>query len=206
MRTARVVGCFGCPYFRAGGWLTENRCLHRKQKIWDLDPRKPNEDGLDAFRVSRECALPHLAGTSGYMGPESSRLDIYPVDEVLWDVPDRISSRKAKDEGCMLEFHGETVNFATMSLRMFKLRGVKCVCCGVVGRYFAAERNDAGSVWQLRLYAIDYDGDEVLMTKDHIRPESRGGRTVLDNLQPMCVKCNGIKGNSVSGGSRNGRV
>ncbi len=198
MRSARIVGCLSCPYFKVGGMFSENRCAHRNRRLSDIDPRKPRTDGLDSYRISRDCLLTHVDGIAGYMGDEQERLDIYPIDEVLDQVPDDISNKRARVSGHMLEFHGEEVNFATMNLRLFRRKGVKCACCGVEGRYFAAERNHAGKdwVWQLRLYAIDYDGFEVLMTKDHVCPESRGGKTALDNLQPMCVKCNHTKGNN----------
>jgi 5-methylcytosine-specific restriction endonuclease McrA len=48
----------------------------------------------------------------------------------------------------------------------------------------------------LNLYAIK-DGLEVLMTSDHIIPRSKGGPTILENLQPMCHICNGRKGNNM---------
>lgn len=37
----------------------------------------------------------------------------------------------------------------------------------------------------------------VLMTQDHIVPKSRGGATMMSNLQTMCEKCNSEKGNDV---------
>ena len=42
---------------------------------------------------------------------------------------------------------------------------------------------------------IDDNGQEVLITKDHIIPKSKGGKDKLDNYQTMCVRCNKRKGN-----------
>ena len=40
------------------------------------------------------------------------------------------------------------------------------------------------------LFGIDSNGDEVLMTVDHILPKSKGGPHHIDNFQPMCMPCN----------------
>lgn len=37
-------------------------------------------------------------------------------------------------------------------------------------------------------------GTQKDLTCDHIKPESLGGETVLDNLQTMCKSCNSSKG------------
>ena len=42
----------------------------------------------------------------------------------------------------------------------------------------------------------DENGDEVLMTKDHIVPKSKGGKKHVSNNQPMCKMCNEKKGAS----------
>lgn len=45
------------------------------------------------------------------------------------------------------------------------------------------------NTYHWNLYALK-EGEEVLMTKDHIIPKSKGGRNHLSNYQPMCQKCN----------------
>ena len=52
-------------------------------------------------------------------------------------------------------------------------------------------------VYHFNLYAINDSGDEVLMTKDHIIPKSKGGKNHLSNYQPMCCYCNCKKDNSL---------
>lgn len=64
-----------------------------------------------------------------------------------------------------------------------------CADCGIVGEFFAIE-NHVDENPHLNLYAIDDDGNEVLMTKDHIKPKSKGGSNSIKNLQTMCVRCN----------------
>ena len=72
----------------------------------------------------------------------------------------------------------------------------RCVCCGLEGKYLALEQcrcKDEESLFHFNMYGIR-DGKEVLFTKDHIVPKSRGGKNTLSNYQTMCVRCNAEKG------------
>jgi len=87
-----------------------------------------------------------------------------------------------------------------LRIRNFFLHGIVCVNCGRVGTIFKVERINSNlphkySRWHLNLYTAD----NILMTADHIIPKSRGGKTEIDNLQPMCLYCNSKKGNSMPG-------
>jgi len=84
----------------------------------------------------------------------------------------------------------------SLRYRTFKQKGTNCVCCGVLGTYFAIERS-GGSKYHLNLYARTTDDKEVLMTKDHTIPTSKGGKNRLSNLQPMCSRCNGKKADKI---------
>jgi 5-methylcytosine-specific restriction endonuclease McrA len=86
------------------------------------------------------------------------------------------------------------VKMGSSRYRCFAKFGITCVCCGIEGRYFALERDYKSARFHFNLYAIDADGDEILMTKDHIVPKSKGGKNHLSNYQPMCVTCNRDKG------------
>ncbi len=85
---------------------------------------------------------------------------------------------------------------------LFKDKGIKCIKCGISGSFIAKECNlnlylKGINSFHLNLYAITRNGDEVLMTKDHIIPKSKGGENSLSNYQVMCQKCNLRKGNKL---------
>lgn len=60
-----------------------------------------------------------------------------------------------------------------LRLKVFERDGYKCVICGSSPAY----------------------GNGTLLHVDHIVPYSKGGETVIDNLQTLCKECNLGKGN-----------
>lgn len=96
----------------------------------------------------------------------------------------------------------EGFRVSTKSLRYRVFRGRQdCASCGVVGAFFLLQRNDSDPSQpedraHLNLYARGGNGEQILMTMDHILPRSRGGRDVLSNLHTMCFRCNSRKGSS----------
>ena len=69
-------------------------------------------------------------------------------------------------------------------------RTQECAACKIKGDHFWVEANPD---WHLNLYAINYNGDPVMLTLDHIRPRSKGGTKSPNNIQLLCNKCNKIK-------------
>lgn len=96
------------------------------------------------------------------------------------------------------EINGVLVKMSSQRYAVFQ-KSVTCTKCGISGSFFAIERADfpENVRYHLNLYAKDKNGNEVLMTKDHIVPASKGGRSILSNYQTMCVRCNSKKGNKV---------
>lgn len=86
-------------------------------------------------------------------------------------------------------------------LRVFKQKGFKCVKCGIEGVTVKLTRKDEGSI-HLDLYTKN----NTLMTIDHIIPKSKGGQKHIDNLQPMCSKCNCEKGNKLEDVYKEGKM
>ena len=78
----------------------------------------------------------------------------------------------------------------------FFRKGYECPCCGLKATHFALERSGNAKRYHLNLYG-SFGNEEVLFTKDHIVPKSRGGKDELSNYQTMCLKCNNKKGASV---------
>lgn len=94
-----------------------------------------------------------------------------------------------------MDLDGDSVKIKSYRLATFA-RSTTCVCCGIEGIYFVKKKNAGDKNFHLELYAIDDNWNEVLMTKDHIKPRSKGGVDKLCNLQTMCVTCNVKKGNT----------
>ena len=93
---------------------------------------------------------------------------------------------------------GDEIKVSSQRYKVFFTLGCDCDICGSKGSFFAKERTlNMKERYHLNLYAIDENGEEVLMTKDHIIPKSKGGKNTLDNYQQMCVKCNVKKGNTI---------
>jgi 5-methylcytosine-specific restriction endonuclease McrA len=122
--------------------------------------------------------------------------ETYTLDEVLSKVKftnpnfknNRITDREI--------FDGDSIKMCSFRLQTFATKGIKCAKCGIEGKFFRKEKSDKNNnVWHLNLYAINENNEEILMTKDHIIPKSRGGKDYIENFQTMCTKCNFEKSN-----------
>ncbi len=91
---------------------------------------------------------------------------------------------------------GLKIKVCSNKFLMFKSKGTSCIACGLEGRFFAVERSNITGSLHVNLYAR-LDNSEVLMTRDHIIPKSKGGLGGLDNSQPLCFPCNQKKGDSI---------
>ena len=114
---------------------------------------------------------------------------MYPVAAVIDYIPNRNGNRKTK-----VWFNGDYINMTSLRLITFKIKGVKCSTCGVIGTKFYKERSTPDTSYHFNLYAYTLDGNEILMTKDHIIPVCQGGENHLNNMQTMCEPCNKFKG------------
>jgi 5-methylcytosine-specific restriction endonuclease McrA len=115
------------------------------------------------------------------------------IRELTKDVLFEQDKRNAK-----VDLDGDIIKGNSQRYQTFFTKGTKCVCCGIEGKYFAKERDRKSDVYHLNLYAIDENGEEVLMTKDHIIPRSKGGKDNISNYQTMCERCNEAKGNNLN--------
>jgi hypothetical protein len=110
----------------------------------------------------------------------------YLPSEVLPHVVSDIGNRKRK-----VEFDGDLIKVTSDRLVTFK-SSLVCATCGIEGEYFVKEKGWGQKVYHFNLYAV-VDGEEVLMTKDHIVPRSKGGKNNPSNYQTMCRDCNAEK-------------
>ena len=125
----------------------------------------------------------------------------YSFDEVFnWIEASR--STKERPMPKRVDMDGHDMKVYSLRYENFMANGTKCCVCGIEGTKFYKERNftvggkptaDNGE-YHFNLYAIDAEGDEVLMTKDHIVAKAIGGADNVSNMQPMCTVCNNSKG------------
>ena len=97
------------------------------------------------------------------------------------------------------KIQGVMVKLTSQRYPVFQ-RSIKCARCGVEAKFLAIERCEGkrmDETFHLNLYAINDRGHEVIMTKDHIIPKSKGGGNTQDNYQTMCLRCNSKKGNKI---------
>lgn len=101
-------------------------------------------------------------------------------------------------------FEGFLVKMFSDRLQLFKTKGMTCVVCNLQGAFFALERGKYSTSkgcmpnrFHFNLYGYDKDGNEVMITKDHIVPKSKGGNNHFDNYQPMCIVCNEEKADKI---------
>lgn len=90
------------------------------------------------------------------------------------------------------EFDGFPVKTYSQRYALF-LTSTKCSACGLEANCYRLEKSPESKSYHFNLYYIDGD-KEVLFTKDHIIPASKGGRSTLSNYQTMCSPCNWKKG------------
>jgi hypothetical protein len=87
-------------------------------------------------------------------------------------------------------------------MRVFKRDNGKCVGCGKQGHFFGLEKftKDKTNNMHLNLYHVCKDGGEMLMTLDHIIPDSMGGHRTVKNGRCLCYQCNHTRANCVNWG------
>ena len=122
------------------------------------------------------------------------------IDEIrhLWETSTKEASESGEWPQVDLD-NGICVSLESDRYANFFVHGVKCAVCGLEGRYFWLETpkraKDKSHRWHLNLYGITEDGNEMMLTKDHVIPKSKGGKNHISNYQVLCERCNAAKGN-----------
>lgn len=88
----------------------------------------------------------------------------------------------------------ETINNVNVNVKITSQRypvfknNTKCVCCGLEASYLSIDKkkgeNENTENYHLNMYGLK-DSNEMLFTKDHIIPKSKGGKNVQSNYQTM---------------------
>ena len=122
------------------------------------------------------------------------------ISEVLSHIPDLDIPEKIRKK-IKVDFNGDLVKMASQRYIVFS-QSLSCAHCNLKASFFAKERhvNKKGIPctpnYHFNLYAIDDNNNEVLFTKDHIIPKSKGGKDIIENYQTMCQTCNTLKADS----------
>jgi 5-methylcytosine-specific restriction endonuclease McrA len=144
-----------------------------------------------------------LKKTKVHFRQELNRKETYLPNEVLdflpnpEDYPKGWGLKKIKKD-----YNGDMMKMGSDRYYTFA-KTLHCAHCDLVGSFFAKERHinkknnlDNNEPYHFNLYAINEEGNEVLMTKDHIIPKAKGGANNIANYQTMCTICNGLKQDS----------
>lgn len=134
--------------------------------------------------------IPIMRNKSGFI-----RKSVYSIEEIREFTKDVLFEKEKRN--ARVELDGDIIKGNSQRLQTFFTKGIECSCCGIEGKYFVKEKRPKDVSYHLNLYAIDENGKEILMTKDHIIPKSKGGKDHISNYQTMCVRCNMTKGNNV---------
>lgn len=111
------------------------------------------------------------------------------------------NSKEWKEQASQIFFIGTDkklrIPMGSHRYQLFAEKGCKCAMCGIKGKFFALEKMDSDINYHFNLYALNPNGEEVMLTKDHIIPRSLGGKNSIDNYQTLCEICNGKKSNKL---------
>ena len=91
------------------------------------------------------------------------------------------------------EFDGDMMKPWSLRYFTFIVKGIKCSHCGIEATHFYKEKAHPNEPYHFNLYGVNEKGEEVLFTKDHRNPKSKGGSDKLKNFVTMCYPCNQFK-------------
>ena len=123
----------------------------------------------------------------------------YSIDEVFNFIESHIvvqnykKYRNDKSHRRRHEFDGDMMKPWSLRYFTFIKKGCTCAGCGIEATHFYKEHNREEDPYHFNLYGLRVDGTEVMFTKDHNNPKSKGGVDQLKNFVTMCKDCNSKK-------------
>lgn len=122
----------------------------------------------------------------------------YSIEEIIPLIEKR-SYKEGTGSAKRIDIDGDIINIRSKRLYTFVVSGTRCCCCGLAGQYFVKEQHRLNQIEQkkyyhLNLYGVDKNGNEKMLTSDHIISRSSGGSNSWYNRQTLCSRCNRIKG------------
>ncbi len=106
------------------------------------------------------------------------------------DYPKNFELKKIKKE-----YDGDIMKMGSQRYYTFA-KSLKCEYCDLVGSVMYKERSmgkngqPQNCGFHFNLYAINENGEEIMMTKDHVLAKSRGGANSIKNYVTSCRICN----------------
>jgi 5-methylcytosine-specific restriction endonuclease McrA len=147
----------------------------------------------DIVKVFQDCNLPKLDVSVSVIRIKDPNETIK-IKSFHWDHIVEEIRRTKNNFRCS---HNGVDYVAKMnSQRYFLFReNNRCVCCGIVGNKVYLEKSPNDVSPHFNLYG-ERDNQLILLTKDHIKPKSLGGKDKHSNYQTMCSICNSLKGHA----------
>lgn len=207
-------GKFSCEYIctRFGKWntaleqagldstgfskdkITEQQCLDEIERMWISLGRQPTSTDIvkrnislysidtykrrfGGWRKALEAFINYINQTSIHEGENSEEVkSVYQIGSVENNIPSKKTVDRSEDDTPRKLRHITSRNINTrLRFKVLQRDNFKCCACG------ASPAKDSS----------------VVLHVDHIVPWSKGGETVIENLQTLCSKCNLGKSNII---------
>lgn len=171
--------------------------MSKKKKKFTMHPAKRYfKTGLTVVVTNNDDSM-----TAIFPSVDGNELVSRPFRDryVKWgkfSIPKVLSKTTSKTGEEEMEFDGHMVKMDSTRYLCFDHKGICCSSCGMKATHFTLERHVSHTRFHFNLYGLDENGKEVMFTKDHIIPKSKGGSDHLENMQTMCEKCNFEKQNN----------